>query len=305
MLPQKACRIDDRILACSADERGKWRKLSVPVKARHAEFLNAHICKDISCTLSNCLFDSPYVSQINYSTATTLLVFGIEGTSTVSFVDTAVKCTVRPGDVWLLGLEDCVLERVTPANARTRMTVIKYATKRLHDAFNDADENSCQLQGNYMIRLAIQQKPEGWIERLVSNKLLSVSDRLLAEARALELIAQWLVPINRARQTGNTDLKPVVELLMHNVVSPPNLEQLAKLSGMSHARLNREFKKEYGLTVFDWLRRHRIELAKNYLSDPAHSVTDIALNCGFSSASHFSQVFKTHLGMTPSEYRAS
>jgi len=47
----------------------------------------------------------------------------------------------------------------------------------------------------------------------------------------------------------------------------------------------------------------RIERARELLSNPALSLTDIALDCGFSSHSHMTRVFRQFLGVTPSEYR--
>jgi len=119
----------------------------------------------------------------------------------------------------------------------------------------------------------------------------------------LELIARWLTPVNKVGRNNQETMQPVIDLLIQNLANPPSLEHLAKQAGMSHARLNRQFKAHYGMTVFEWLRQHRLERAKNYLSDLTRTITDIALNCGFSSASHFTQTFKYHYGITPTEYR--
>lgn len=296
--------IDGQYLDCPENEQGKWRKRSLPLNAQKTEFLSAHICPDISCTVSDCLFSQPYYSRIVYSQPTTLLVFGVEGISQFEFVSSKLRCTVRPGDVWLLSTAQDELLRTTPANTLSKMTVIKYSTERINQAFHQSDEQPMQLVGSQMIRLGFQQSPEAWIGELVKNPMLSVSDRLLAEARALELIARWLTPVSHpAEKSEELDLQPVIDLLIQNLAQPPSLEALAKLAGMSHARLNRQFKSQYGQTVFEWLRQHRLERAKNYLANPDQAITDIALNCGFSSASHFTQTFKSHYGITPTEYR--
>jgi AraC family transcriptional regulator len=44
---------------------------------------------------------------------------------------------------------------------------------------------------------------------------------------------------------------------------------------------------------------------RELLVSPTLSLTDIALECGFSSHSHLSRVFRQVLGATPSEYRRS
>ncbi|WP_260260768.1 helix-turn-helix domain-containing protein [Vibrio intestinalis] len=296
--------IDDQYLDCPIGEQGKWRKHSLPLQAKQTEFLSAHICPDISCTVSECQFSNPYHSRIVYSKPTTLLVFGVEGISQFEFVTSQLGCTVRPGDVWLLSTAKDELLRTTPANTLSKMTVIKYATERINQAFHQSDEQPMQLCGSQMIRLGFQQSPEEWIAELVRNPMLSVSDRLLAEARALELIARWLTPVNQAQnEQSESNLQPVIDALIQNLAQPPSLDSLAKQAGMSHARLNRQFKSQFGKTVFEWLRQHRLERAKNYLANPDQAITDIALNCGFSSASHFTQTFKSQYGITPTEYR--
>jgi AraC-like DNA-binding protein len=60
-----------------------------------------------------------------------------------------------------------------------------------------------------------------------------------------------------------------------------------------------------GATVATWIRQRRLEHSRHELSDPASAspVAQIAARWGFSSASHFSTVFKAAYGMPPQEYR--
>jgi AraC-like DNA-binding protein len=61
-----------------------------------------------------------------------------------------------------------------------------------------------------------------------------------------------------------------------------------------------------GVTVATWIRQRRLERSRHELSDPASAdqpVAQIAARWGFSSASHFSSVFKAAYGMPPQEYR--
>ncbi|WP_114764765.1 helix-turn-helix transcriptional regulator [Vibrio rhodolitus] len=284
--------------------RGKWRLQSLPTLDLQTQFRCVNICDDISCTVSHCLFDQAYYSNIDYDDPTTLIVFGIEGISEFTLVESNETCTVRPGDVWLINVDEGELRRHTPAQQSCQMAVIRYSTARLNQAFNQSDEQAMLLTTNRMQRLAFQQTPDDWISDLIANPMLSVADRLLAEAKALELIARWLVPDPLLRNPSLCQtLKQVVSELSNNIISPPSLLQLAQSVGMSHTRLNRAFKHQFGMTVFDWLRQHRLERAQIYLIQSEQTVTEIAQNCGFSNASHLTQCFKTQYGMTPSQYR--
>lgn len=62
---------------------------------------------------------------------------------------------------------------------------------------------------------------------------------------------------------------------------------------------------ERGLTVGGWIRMRRLDQCRAALVDRRHdkSITEIALNWGFSDAAHFSRSFKASFGTTPTEYR--
>jgi len=58
--------------------------------------------------------------------------------------------------------------------------------------------------------------------------------------------------------------------------------------------------------VAGYILRRRLEACRRTFDDRAsvhRSITDIALGFGFSNMAHFSRVFRSHLGMPPSDYR--
>lgn len=295
--------IDQEYLSCKKQDIGIWRKKSLPVSKSKTEFMTAHVCADISCTVSHCFFDTQFKSDIYYNLPTTLLIFGLQGYSHFRFSESAHQCIIREGDVWLINIDGQALERITQAGLHSRMAVIKYSTTRINKAFNDADDICTLLKGNQMIRLGHQEAPQRWIAQLVENPMLSATDRLIAEARALELIARWLAPTEITESHKNAELQAVIDLLTKDLAATPSLDDLAAAAGMSHARLNRLFKICHGATVFDWLRNYRLQRARYFLQNPQRSITEIAFQCGFSSASHFSQAFKKHFGYSPSQSR--
>lgn len=57
------------------------------------------------------------------------------------------------------------------------------------------------------------------------------------------------------------------------------------------------------MTPIQYLTNYRLEKSIEYLCHNSHSITDIALLCGFNSSSYFTEVFRRELGCTPSEYK--
>lgn len=81
------------------------------------------------------------------------------------------------------------------------------------------------------------------------------------------------------------------------------LERLADVACFSSFHFHRIFKAMMGETVNDFVRRSRFERAAKLMrASPKARVLDIALACGFGSASDFSRGFKKAYGMAPSRW---
>lgn len=71
------------------------------------------------------------------------------------------------------------------------------------------------------------------------------------------------------------------------------------------AYLQRCFRKSTGLSLVEWLTRHRVEQARMLLLSTDLPVADICGYVGLNSRQHFSSIFKAQTGMSPGEYRRS
>ena len=78
---------------------------------------------------------------------------------------------------------------------------------------------------------------------------------------------------------------------------------IAKEFGYHPYYLNAVFKKTTGATLHTHVVKRRLEIARELLLSSEKSIAEIGRLCGFSGASYFSESFKAHVGITPSEYR--
>jgi transcriptional regulator GlxA family with amidase domain len=85
----------------------------------------------------------------------------------------------------------------------------------------------------------------------------------------------------------------------------PALSEIAEAVNLHQASFCRAFKQSTGLSPHHYLLVHRVNRAKEMMKDPSRTLTDIALDCGFSSSSQFSVVFKRIVGRPPRKYRSS
>lgn len=82
-----------------------------------------------------------------------------------------------------------------------------------------------------------------------------------------------------------------------------SLDDLAEVAAMSRYHFLRCFKTQVGSTPYAYLQRVRLQNAAAFLRDSSRSITDIALDCGFTSPSRFSDAFRRRYHCTPSVYR--
>ena len=78
---------------------------------------------------------------------------------------------------------------------------------------------------------------------------------------------------------------------------------LAEKVGYSDYYFTYKFKKETGMTLHEYVRKKRIEIACELLRGTAEDIEHIGMQVGFASRSYFGKVFKDLVGVTPTEYR--
>lgn len=150
------------------------------------------------------------------------------------------------------------------------------------------------------------------LQQLLNCPFGGAARKLFLESCALGLIAHQLHQLSDhppEAASGCLRLHPIDrkstqlarDILLSNLDNPPGLGQLAREAGMSHTKLNRCFRKVYGMTVFQYLRNERLNRARQMLGH-GHNVTETAYAVGYESISHFSQVFKKQFGTPPSNF---
>ena len=95
----------------------------------------------------------------------------------------------------------------------------------------------------------------------------------------------------------------VANYIQHHMSEPITVERLAEELFLNRSYLSRKFKEEAGESLTDFILKEKTEEAKRLLRYSDKPLTAIGAYLGFSSASHFSRVFKSYVGSTPGEYR--
>ena len=103
--------------------------------------------------------------------------------------------------------------------------------------------------------------------------------------------------------TNSKHINACKEYIYSHIKERITIEDLADELGVSASYLSRLFKKETGESVSAYIRKQKIEMAKNMLRYSDYSMIEIANRLAFSSQSHFIQQFREVVGMTPKKYR--
>jgi AraC family transcriptional regulator len=97
----------------------------------------------------------------------------------------------------------------------------------------------------------------------------------------------------------------LVEHIEQHLDQPISLSQLAGLAALSEYHFARMFRESFGLPPHRYLLGRRLQRARDLLRGSHLALGEIALACGFASASHFSNRFRAEFGGTPGQYRSA
>lgn len=134
---------------------------------------------------------------------------------------------------------------------------------------------------------------------------------LYRKARAIELMRLSCMAL--AAQGEEMDHKPslmtarqcerVRTYILANLSKPLTIEAIARDNAASVSSVQRHFKQHYGMTVFDFIRRKRLEAARDALEGRGVTVAEAAWIAGYTSSSSFITAFKKTFGTCPGEMR--
>ena len=148
------------------------------------------------------------------------------------------------------------------------------------------------------------------------NDALSLSDAYIQKSELLSsmesivnlqfhMVLDYTERVEKIRlgKTPTKLLTDIANYVQKHLTEPVNIDALAKAMFISRTHLAVKFKKETGMTLTDFVLKEKIEEGKRLLRYTDKPISAIAAYLGFSSQSHFSNVFRKYAGCLPSEYR--
>ncbi len=224
---------------------------------------------------------------------------------------TIVSCNGKHGHIFKI-----------PANEPVCMLSLeinrKLFEKKIESFIADMDENLEQLfrdvnginlfyyKGYYSLDIA------KFLEEFTECDLEGFMRSVYLEGKAYEILVhqlkQYTDDLNEPetrkilRQATVNKIREAAEIIKEELENVPNILALAHRVGLNQNTLQNGFKILYKTSVNQFVKKERIELAKELLETSDLNITQITYKIGINSRSYFSKVFKERFGVSPKQY---
>ena len=138
------------------------------------------------------------------------------------------------------------------------------------------------------------------------GQAFGLEKRQLAERHfAHEVGSSYDLPMFSVGRAAHAD-EDIIEIqawLKSSCHEDIDIPQMAERAGMPVRTFTRRFRQALGMTPNQYLQDLRIENGRDLLKSTDLSIQDVAENVGYKDTAYFSRVFKTKVGLTPSDYK--
>jgi AraC-like DNA-binding protein len=170
-------------------------------------------------------------------------------------------------------------------------------------------QNSQPLLFDQMIHPALRKI----VDEMVTESIDETFKLFFLRVKAEELICRLLMELEKRDEQhlyalNRHDVQTLYEVkekILKHLETPPSIEMLADAANMSPTKLKRLFKQIFGNSIFSYYQEFRMKEAARLLKEKNLSVSEVGSHLGFTNLSHFSKVFKEHIGMKPKQYSRS
>ncbi len=167
-----------------------------------------------------------------------------------------------------------------------------------------SDENikiPCQGTLRSIDRVILLLKQLQDSDRRYRNSLLnnSLTCAILAEI-SLQMTAGSEVEQARYREQICHD---ITDYISWHLAEPLRCSQIAEYFGYNEKYLTTFFRRNFGISLKNYIIREKMEHAKVILTESNTAVSELAFSLGFNDVHNFSNAFRNSVGLSPTEYR--
>ncbi|MBQ9977389.1 MAG: PocR ligand-binding domain-containing protein [Clostridia bacterium] len=156
---------------------------------------------------------------------------------------------------------------------------------------------------NEKLQVATKSKDKTRCEEILSQIPRYSKDKLSAFVSMLEVIAKYIEEENLLSVSTEFIALMTKRYIKNNLSKKITLTDIAWHLHCSKVTLTEHFKKEYGMTIVEYITKKRMEKAARLLTKDDVRIIEVAESCGFEDTEYFSKCFKRFHGETPGKWQ--
>lgn len=140
------------------------------------------------------------------------------------------------------------------------------------------------------------------VEKHVGKEMSIIASKIFQVDMERNNQAQFMI-FKGQKEHNDEPIKKIQDFIEINYQEKITVDELALKSALSRRSLERRFKKATSNSVFEYIQRVKIEVAKMSLESSKESVNDVMYKIGYSDIKAFRNTFKKITGLSPIQYR--
>jgi len=198
----------------------------------------------------------------------------------------------KDSDIFILFIADFFLKRYLSGNKNEPM-----------DFLYEKIQKEVSLE-------AINLLPIDALSLYIIEKLLNVSvDDKMQSIRAEHRVVEFMIHrfslldilVENVTDEELAFASRAKAILLQDFIHPPTVQLLAHLCATNESKLKKVFKKVYGMTLYSYVQKLRLEEANLLLKEENLTIGEIAKRVGYKHQGHFSKLFFSSYGVYPKE----
>jgi len=206
-----------------------------------------------------------------------------------------------------------------PTSEGDRCTVFAFPGHIVADALSHYDPSALDRHGSPFQLTHGPAQPRVLFEqhRLRRQVRNGFHDALAVDEQSMRLLERTIDDAHQIRGVRPQKLRPQTKRARRNQMEAAKsylavrfrqrvaLDDVARAAHCSAFHLARVFRNEIGIPIHQYLNRLRLGAALEWLAEGADNLTQLALDLGYSSHSHFTHAFRQEFRISPSQFRYS
>lgn len=209
---------------------------------------------------------------------------------------------------------DCICSVQSSDKQPVQIIHIRFTIDGLDHNCNDAGYHPfhnyfLQRDGLRLCRFRMP-RVRGWVQDLLNESSQRPPDRSLSfqvQSYFYAIAAEWMAVMERPKLSddGLTDyVAQFKQSMLEHCGTSPDIEEIARLSGVSYTHFYQVFKRLTGLSPLQWITVIRMNESLRLLANKPSTIMEVAHSVGYSDELYFSRQFKKHIGLSPTKYAA-